>query len=66
MSASYLVAQVGDLVRIEAPGSLYGTFGEVVAQRDDLAPSVTARICTVRSDGGAEIEIHADLLAVLP
>lgn len=63
--SGYLDAQVGDTVRIDAPGALYGTFGEVIAQRADLAPSVTARVCTVRSDGGAEIEVHADLLEVL-
>lgn len=66
MTGGYLVAQVGDLVQIEQPGPLFGTYGEVIAERGDHRPSVTARVCTVRSDGGAEVEIHADLLAVLP
>lgn len=63
--SGYLVAQVGDLVRIDKAGPLYGTFAEVIAERDDPAPSVTARICTLRSDGGAVVEVHADLLEVL-
>lgn len=62
----YLVAQVGDTVRVDLPGSLFGTFGEVIASRDTAEPpSVTARFCTVRSDGGSEVEVHADHLRVL-
>lgn len=60
-----VVAQVRDTVRIEVPGPLYGTFGEVIAQRSDSAPSVTGRICRVLSDGGAKVTIHADYLRVL-
>jgi hypothetical protein len=66
MNDGYLVAQIGDLVRIDNPGPLFGTFGEVIDQRPDYGSSVTARICTVRLDGGPVIDVSADLLEVLP
>lgn len=67
----YLVAQVGDTVRIDARGPLYGTFGMVEAERTaiydaDGNTTVTARECDVRSDGGALVTVHADRLTVLP
>lgn len=57
----YLVAQAGDAVKILEPGLLYGTFGDVVDQHTDDG----YRICTVRSDGDAVMDIDARNLKVL-
>lgn len=62
----YLVAQLNDVVQILEPGPLYGTYGKVIDQRNDIKASpITARVCTVLSDGGATIEVSADRLEVL-